>query len=81
MWMKMNVNYRPDLITTLESPKDLTLAIQELLITCWWTGCLVALAPKYLLFFLTIAKAVRITNAAEKENTLASNLLSLLAER
>jgi hypothetical protein len=60
MWTKVNGSNMPDLIRTLEPPKDLTLAMQEPLITPWWTiGCLAALASKYLLFFLTMAKAVR----------------------
>jgi hypothetical protein len=68
-----------DLFTSVDPPKNLLQAMQEPLITRWWTiGSLAALAAKYLKFFTVLAQAiVNMTNSDEQENTIASNLLSL----
>jgi hypothetical protein len=59
--------------------KDLLKAMQEPLITRWWTIAVLACkARKYLPFFIKMAKGIRnMTTTKEKENTIASNLLSL----
>jgi hypothetical protein len=62
-----------------EIPLDLLKAMQEPLITRWWTIAVLACkAQRYLPFFVKMAKGVRnMTTTKEKENTIASNLLSL----
>jgi hypothetical protein len=64
-----------------EIPRDLLKAMQEPLITRWWTIAVLAVkAQRYLPFFIKMAKGVRnMTTTKEKENTIASNLLSLAA--
>jgi hypothetical protein len=63
----------------LPVPKDLLLSLQQPLITCWWMiRCLAALTSKYLDFFFKMAKGVQnMKHTSNKENTLASKLLSL----
>jgi hypothetical protein len=68
-----------DLLNSVDTPKDLLKATQEPLVTRWWTiGSLAILTPKHLDFFLLLAKGVcNMTNTDQKENIIASNLLSL----
>jgi hypothetical protein len=68
-----------DAFAVEEIPCDLLKAMQELLITRWWTIAVLAVkAQRYLPFFIKMAKGVRnMTTTKEKENTIASNLLSL----
>jgi hypothetical protein len=63
-----------------EIPRDLLKAMQEPLITRWWTIVVLAVrAQRYLPFFIKMAKGVRnMMTTKEKENSIASNL-SLLA--
>jgi hypothetical protein len=80
LWRKIYESQMPDdLFTSVDAPKNLLQAMQEPLITRWWTiGSLAALAAKYLKFFKLLAQAiVNMTNSDERENTIASNLLSL----
>jgi hypothetical protein len=60
-------------------PQDLLKAMQELLITRWWTIAVLATkAQWYHPFIVKMAKGVRnMTATKEKENSIASNLLSL----
>ena len=70
----------PDnLFTLLDPPKILLQAMQAPLITRWGTiGSLATLVAKYLTFFQLLAQAiVNMTNSDERENTIASNFLSL----
>jgi hypothetical protein len=64
----------PDnLLDSIEAPKDLIKAMQEPLVTRWWTiGSLAILTTKHLDFFLLLAKGV-----CNITNIIASNLLSL----
>ncbi len=68
-----------NLLDSEDAPKDVTQAMQEPLVTRWWTiGSLAQFATKYLDFFLLMAKACcNMTKTDEKENIIASNLLSL----
>jgi hypothetical protein len=81
VWKKIHANEQmlDDLLDSIEAPKDLVKAIQELLVTRWWTiGSLAILTTKHLDFFLLLAKGVcSITNTDVRENIIASNLLSL----
>ena len=81
VWKKIHANEQmlDDLLDSIEAPKDLVKAIQELLVTRWWTiGSLAILTTKHLDFFLLLAKGVcNITNTDVRENIIASNLLSL----
>jgi hypothetical protein len=75
LWKRMHGNEdMPD-----DFAKDLLKAMQEPLTTRWWTIAVLACkARKYLPFFIKMAKGVRnMTTTKEKENTIASNLLSL----
>jgi hypothetical protein len=70
----------PDnLLDSEDAPKHLTQAMQEPLVTRWWTiGSLAQFATKYLDFFLLMAKACcNMTKTDVRENIIASNLLSL----
>jgi hypothetical protein len=60
-------------------PQDLLKAMQEPLITRWWTIAVSACkAQRYLPFFVKMAKGIRnMTTTKEKENTIASNRLLL----
>jgi hypothetical protein len=72
----------PDnVLNSVNAPKDLLKAIQELLVTRWWTiGSLAILTAKHFDFFLLLAKGVcNMTNTYQKENIIASNLLSLVS--
>jgi hypothetical protein len=68
-----------NLLDSADAPKDATQAMQEPLVTCWWTiGSLAQFATKYLDFFLLMAKACcNMTKTDQKEDIVASNLLSL----
>jgi hypothetical protein len=68
-----------DLLYLIKAPKDLLKAMQEPLITCWWTiGSLAILTAKHLQFFMLFTKGVcNMTKTIEKDNVIASNLLSL----
>ncbi len=68
-----------DAATEEDIPLDLLKAMQEPLITRWWTIAVLATkAQRYLPFFIKMAKGVKnMTTTKEKENTIASNLLSL----
>jgi hypothetical protein len=68
-----------DLLNSTAPPKDLLKAMQEPLITRWWTiGSLAILTAKHLQFFLLLAKRVcNMTKTNEKDNVIASNLLWL----
>ena len=81
VWKKVYGEEMPDdaLDAVEDIPKDLLKAMQEPLITRWWTIAVLACkARRYLVFFVKMAKGVRnMTTTKEKENTIASNLLSL----
>jgi hypothetical protein len=81
VWKKIHANKQmPDnLLDSIEAPKALVKAMQEPLVTRWWTiGSLAILTTKHLDFFLLLAKGVcSITNTDVQENIIASNLLSL----
>jgi hypothetical protein len=69
-----------DLLNSIKAPKDLLKAMQELLITYWWTiGFLLAiLITKHLKLFLLLAKGVcKMIKTIEKESIIAYNLLPL----
>ena len=68
-----------NLLDSEDAPKDVTQAMQEPLVTRWWTiGSLAQFATKYLDFLLLMAKACcNMTKTDQKENIIASNLLSL----
>jgi hypothetical protein len=68
---------------TINLPDDLFSAMKQPLITRWWTiGCLAILASKYLPSFYKMAKGVKnMTDTSDKENTVASNLLSLASSK
>jgi hypothetical protein len=68
-----------DLLHSIDAPKDLLKAMQEPLVTRWWTiGSLALLTAKHLQFFMLLAKGVcNMTKTIEKDNVIASNLLSL----
>jgi hypothetical protein len=69
-----------NLVDTEDAPNDVTQAMQEPLVTRWWTiGSLAQFASmKYVEFFLLMAKACcNITKTDQKENIITSNLLSL----
>jgi hypothetical protein len=72
-----------DLLNSTDAPKDLLKAMQEPLITRWWTiGSLAILTAKHLDFFLLVAKGVcNMTKTVEKDNVIASNLLSLASSQ
>jgi hypothetical protein len=72
-----------DLLDSIEAPKDLVKAMQEPLVTRWWTiGSLAILTTKHLDFFLLLAKGVcNITKTDVRENITASNLLSLASSK
>ncbi len=70
----------PDVrLNSIEAPKDLMKAMQEPLVTRWWTiGSLAILTTKHLDFFLLLSRGVcNMTNTDQKDNIIASNLLSL----
>jgi hypothetical protein len=77
--MHANEQMPVDLLDSVEAPKDLVKAMQEPLVTRWWTiGNLAILTTKHLDFFLLLAKGVcNITNTDVREDKIASNLLSL----
>ena len=81
VWKKVYGEEMPDdaLDAVEDIPKDLLKVMQEPLITRWWTIAVLACkARRYLVFFVKMAKGVRnMTTTKEKENTIASNLLSL----
>jgi hypothetical protein len=81
VWKKVRgTEAMPDnLLDSEDAPKDVTQAMQEPLVTRWWTiGSLAQFATKYLDFFLLMAKACcNMTKTDQKENIIASNLLSL----
>ena len=81
VWKKVRgTEVMPDnLLDSEDAPKDVMKAMQEPLVTRWWTiGSLAQFATKYLDFFLLMAKACcNMTKTDQKENTIASNLLSL----
>jgi hypothetical protein len=82
VWAKTNATQEEmpdDLLNSIDAPKDLLKAMQEPLVTRWWTiGSLAILTTKHLDFFLLLAKGVcNMTNTDQKENIIASNLLSL----
>jgi hypothetical protein len=62
-----------------DAPKNLTQAMQEPLVTRWWTiGSLALFATKYLNFFLLMGKVCcNMTNIDQRKNIIASNLLLL----
>jgi hypothetical protein len=68
-----------NLLNSTEAPKNLLKAMQEPLVTRWWTiGSLAILAASHLQFFKLLAKGVcNMTKTVEKDNVIASNLLSL----
>jgi hypothetical protein len=68
-----------DLLNSTDAPNDLLKAMQEPLITRWWTiGSLAILLSTHLEFFLLLAKGVcNMTKTIERDNVIASNLLSL----
>jgi hypothetical protein len=68
-----------NLPNTEDAPKDVTQAMQEPLVTRWWTiGSLAQFASKYLDFLLLMAKACcNMTKTDVRENIIAPNLLSL----
>jgi hypothetical protein len=72
-----------DLLDSIKAPKDLLKAIQEWLITCWWTiGSLAIGTNKHLKFFLLLAKGVcNMTKTINKDNAIASNLLPLASSK
>ena len=63
----------------VEVPADFLKAMQTPLITRWWTiGSLATLTAQHLDFFLLLAKGVcNMTTTVQKDNIIASNLLSL----
>jgi hypothetical protein len=80
MWQKIYESQMPDdIFTSVDAPKNLLQAMQEPFITRRWTiESLAALVAKYLKFFKLLAQAiVNMTNSDKRENTIASNLLSL----
>jgi hypothetical protein len=84
VWAKTHTRNKAmpeDLLDSIEAPKELLKAMQEPLITRWWTiGSLAILTTKHLDFFLLLAKGVcNMTNTDQKENIIASNLLSLVS--
>jgi hypothetical protein len=77
IWKKLHGDETFDSLKGM--PKDLLKATQEPLITRWWTTATLALkARRHLPFFVKMAKAVQNSMTTKlKENTIASNLLSL----
>ncbi len=74
LWKQTYESEMPDdLFTSVDPPKNLMQAMQEPLITQWWTiGTLAALASKYLKFFKIMAQAVvNMTKLDKQENTIA----------
>jgi hypothetical protein len=80
LWKKIHPSEQmpDDLLKSLKAPKDLLKVMQEPLVTCWWTiGSLATLTTNHLNFFLLLAKGVcNMMNTDQKENIIASNLLS-----
>jgi hypothetical protein len=72
-----------DLLNSVNAPKDMLKAMQERLVTLWLTiGSLAILTSKHLDFFFLLAKGVcNMTNTDQKENIIASNLLSLTSSK
>jgi hypothetical protein len=68
-----------ELLNSIEAPKDLMKAMQDPLVTRWWTmGSLAILTTKHLDFFSLLSRGVcNMTNSDQKDNIIASNLLSL----
>jgi hypothetical protein len=68
-----------NLLDSEDAPKHLMQVMQEPIITRWWTmGSLAIFAAKYLHFFLLMAKVCcNMMKTDQKENIIASNLLSL----
>ncbi len=82
VWQKLHTSNEqmPDeLLNSIEAPKDLMKAMQEPLVTRWWTiGSLAILTTKHLDFFLLLSSGFcNMTNTDHKDNIIASNLLSL----
>ena len=82
MWAKTHVEGEEmpdDLLNSTEAPKNVLKAMQAPLLTCWWTiGSLAILAASHLQFFKLLAKGVcNMTKTVQKDNVIASNLLSL----
>ena len=62
VWKKIHANEQmpDDLLDSIEAPKDLVKAMQEPLVTRWWTiGSLAILTTKHLALFLLLTKGVR----------------------
>jgi hypothetical protein len=82
VWAKTheaNEEMPADLLDSIEAPKDLLKAMQEPLVTRWWTiGSHAILTANHLQFFMLLAKGVcNMTKTIKKDNVIASNLLSL----